>query len=432
MRKINLNIIVAVCVLMMTLAVPAGAVTHYVDPNGSADFTRIQAGIDSAFYGDTVEVAAGTYHELITLTNGVAVIGAGAGITIIDGDAGGSVVTSNGCDANTVLEGFTITDGSAANGGGMYNINSSPTVTNCTFSSNTSVDYGGGGGMHNGENSSPTVTNCTFSGNTATTDYGGGGGMSNRNSRPTVTNCTFSSNTAVGFSGGGGMHNGENSSPAVTNCNFSSNTGGYGGGMYNEYCSPTVNNCTFSDNVGTRFGGGMYNVDSSPTVTNCIMWGDSGNEIHNNPFSTPSISYSDIAGCGGSGAGWNGSLGADGGGNIDAEPLFSNAAVGDYSLKSMAGRFIVNQSPMGPVIYAVYDLESSPCIDAGDPASDVGAEPEGNGDRVNIGAYGGTYRASRSSYVEPIEGDVNGDGKVDFRDIAIVAGNWLAGTEPEL
>jgi len=34
MRKINLNILLAVCVLMMTLTGPAGAVTHYVSPGG--------------------------------------------------------------------------------------------------------------------------------------------------------------------------------------------------------------------------------------------------------------------------------------------------------------------------------------------------------------------------------------------------------------
>ena len=46
MWKVNLKIFVAFCVLMMALTVPAGAVTHYVDPNGSADFTSIQPAID--------------------------------------------------------------------------------------------------------------------------------------------------------------------------------------------------------------------------------------------------------------------------------------------------------------------------------------------------------------------------------------------------
>ncbi|MHC4537653.1 MAG: hypothetical protein ACYS6K_27280, partial [Planctomycetota bacterium] len=59
-----------------------------------------------------------------------------------------SVVTcENGEGAITILEGFTITSGNADYGGGMYNDNASPTVTNCTFSGN----YAGylGGGMYN-------------------------------------------------------------------------------------------------------------------------------------------------------------------------------------------------------------------------------------------------------------------------------------------
>jgi hypothetical protein len=30
----------------------------------------------------------------------------------------------------------------------------------------------------------------------------------------------------------------------------------------------------------------------------------------------------------------------------------------------------------------------------------------------------------------PIAGDINGDGVVDFRDVALLCGNWLAGVEP--
>lgn len=42
------------------------------------------------------------------------------------------------------------------------------------------------------------------------------------------------------------------------------------------------------------------------------------------------------------------------------------------------------------------DLESSPLLDAGDPADGVEAEPEHNGGRINIGRYGGTAEASKS------------------------------------
>ena len=42
------------------------------------------------------------------------------------------------------------------------------------------------------------------------------------------------------------------------------------------------------------------------------------------------------------------------------------------------------------------DDDNSPCIDAGNPESDWTEEPEPNGRRINIGAYGGTDQASWS------------------------------------
>ena len=41
-------------------------------------------------------------------------------------------------------------------------------------------------------------------------------------------------------------------------------------------------------------------------------------------------------------------------------------------------------------------LAKGAAIDAGDPASDVGVEPLPNGERINLGAYGGTLQASKS------------------------------------
>ena len=234
--------------------------------------------------------------------------------TILRGNESSVVTTVNAAET-TILDGFTITGGIGTNfcgnrGGGMYNrSNSSPTVTNCTFSKNTAD--GDGGGMYNG-NSNPTVTNCTFSENTTNGNGGGmynynydgnskptvtnctfsentansyGGGMHNFKSSPTVTNCTFSENTA-GRYGGGGMNNNQ-SSPKVTNCTFSGNTAGNsGGGMCNDQSSsPNVTNCTFSGNKAfySNSGGGMYNHDSNskPTVKNCIFWGNTANNVSN-------------------------------------------------------------------------------------------------------------------------------------------------------
>ena len=98
--------------------------------------------------------------------------------------------------------------------------------------------------------------------------------------------------------------------------------------MYNGSSDPTLTNCTFTGNSAEDYGGGMRNWGSAPTITNCIMYQDtagiSGDEI-SNPDSTPTISYSDIQGCGASGAGWDTSLGTDGGQNLDVNPLFVDA-----------------------------------------------------------------------------------------------------------
>jgi parallel beta-helix repeat protein len=231
-----------------TALIPKPA-TITVDAGGGADYTTIQAAIVSASAGDTIEVSAGTYTENINFNGkNISVIGAGPDLSIIDGGGSGSVVTCDGGETSmTVLDGFTITNGSATYGGGMNNDSSNPTVTNCTFSGNTADDDGGG--MYNNDSSSPTVTNCTFSGNTANND-------------------------------GGGMYNNDSSSPMVTNC-------------------------TFSGNTANDDGGGMYNyASSSPTVTNCIFWTNSPDEIYN-IGGAPAVNYSNIHG------GWTGAGGTE-------------------------------------------------------------------------------------------------------------------------
>jgi len=206
----------------------------------------IQDAIDAAVSQDEIEVGPGTYHERINMQGKAITLRStdGAASTTIDGDAAtirdgdsGSVITCVSREtAATVIVGFTITNGYASLGGGMYNRFSSPTVTNCTFTGNSA----GGGGA--------------------------GGGMYNLSGEPTVTNCAFSANSAQG---GGGMYSTE-SSPTVTDCTFTGNTAGLGGGMYNFLGSPAVHGCEFSGNASSGLnsgGGGMFNLSCDPTVT---------------------------------------------------------------------------------------------------------------------------------------------------------------------
>ncbi len=71
-------------------------------------------------------------------------------------------------------------------------------------------------------------------------------------------------------------------------------------------------------------------------------------------------------------------------------PLFADVASGDFHLRSAAGRYLDGYGWTA-------DVQSSWGIDKGNPASDYLLEPSINGDRINIGAFGNTEYASRSS-----------------------------------
>jgi len=154
-QSASFTLALVLCLTIILVALPSHSVhaaTYYVDDDNCPGpgtgtqvdpFCSIQSGIDTASSGDTVQVAAGTYYENITMKSGVVIQGAGQGVSTIDGGGNGSVVTAISVDSTAALDGFTVTGGVSDYGGGMYNYNSSPTVTNCTFSGN-SADWGGG------------------------------------------------------------------------------------------------------------------------------------------------------------------------------------------------------------------------------------------------------------------------------------------------
>jgi hypothetical protein len=155
----------------------AGAATLHVPAN----YATIGAAITAANPGDVVLVAAGTYHERISLgatKDGVKIDSeSGAAATIIDGGYTGTVVTMNGVGSGSEIVGFTITHGgfsppnSSNNGGGILAIGS-PHIENNVITGN-SANFGGGISVRGGA----SIVNNTVDGNLAVASpvFAGGG-----------------------------------------------------------------------------------------------------------------------------------------------------------------------------------------------------------------------------------------------------------------
>jgi hypothetical protein len=376
--------------------------------NPGADTIVFQSGLTG-----TITLTSGE----IGITEEVTINGPGAGIITVSGNHTSRIL--NGSGVNLTLSGLALINGfgtdinaafTAVNGGAISA--NAVTVTDCTFANNRATGAvaitppgghypmpGLGGAIYAG---TVIATRCLFSDNLAggptigtpppppSVVLGGGGGEGGAifAFSVTTTSCAFRGNNAtssfvsatitvvpaitVAPSGyGGAIYAGNIFSPGnatSTNDLFFGNSSRFGGGIsVGATNGPpgtlTVTNDTFSGNSSA------IDAFASVSVTNTILWANSPNPGQGPLLAATLavISHSDVQG----GLTPDTSI-IDAGSNINADPLFVNAAAGDLHLTA-----------------------GSPCIDAGDNSApglvgittDLDGLPRFVGVAVDMGAY---------------------------------------------
>jgi len=194
------------------------------------DYVTIQEAVNNADHGTRILVEASTYNENIDFL-GLAILlisESGPDATVIEGDGTGPVITfSSGETELSILDGFTIQQGQAAQGGGIYCSNASPTIRNNRVINNLATTASDGGGIYCGDDTGPVIVNNLIAANQAT-DHGGGIYVG-QNAHPTILNNTMDGNSALE---GGGIYCDSNATPLIEN-NIVTNSSD-GGGIHAE------------------------------------------------------------------------------------------------------------------------------------------------------------------------------------------------------
>jgi parallel beta-helix repeat protein len=308
------------------------------------DYTTIQAAIDVAENDHTVLVAPGMYFENIDFRGKrVTVISlTGPDNTIIDGGQSGSVVKFwSGEDSNTVLHGFTITNGLPGEfpllfGGGIFIRNASPTIKSCSIIRNGASD--GGGVYVEGEKSSPIIEGNLISGNIGTAV---GGGIAIRDgASPTIRNNVISENLAMN---GSGVFISNGASPSIERNTIESNNAGCC--MPYELAEQYLDGIDVTQNMGCGdwFPSAILVADQcSPLISNNDVTENIGGGISILVSSTPTISENNITG------------------NLAGHPLVGGILIAQDSAPILTGNTIeYNQAG------AIWIDSSSSILDAG-------------------------------------------------------------------
>jgi hypothetical protein len=406
------------------------------------DYSTIQEAIEHSSDGDIIQVSPGTYkgygNRDISFGGRAITVRSASGPqrTKIDCSGGYGFYFGNRERSDSVLRGFTITGGRKTGstipaerdqwsrsftnpvGAGVFCEFSSPTIIDCVITDcaaelgggigvvggqpaildcviercqaggtwNQSRGYGAGIGLIMGADAS--IFNCSINNNSAYF-LSLGAGLYCHQSKAWLVDCDISHNSArAGVDGGGVYCGGTGAGIRLEKCLISNNTADVGCGVFTErFDYAHLINCTIADNnfppgvVTPSSAGGVHSIDGDIVIKNSIVWYNQGEAVSLINSASPNpVLFSNIEGS------------YPGQGNIDLEPSFVSSATGNYHLKSFTGHLNHDEWAM-----VSNSDDHSPCIDAGDPQDpNVGAEPFPNGGRINMGAYGGTTKASKS------------------------------------
>ncbi|PKK92127.1 MAG: hypothetical protein CVV64_01535 [Candidatus Wallbacteria bacterium HGW-Wallbacteria-1] len=296
--------------------------------------------------------------------------------TILSGDAGVTGDTNDNCyhvvvgAEGAVIDGFVIRDGKADSetspsdsGGGFYISNASAQVRNCLFTANSGI-YGGGAAT---ANSSTVFQSCIFYQN-----VGGYGG-------------------ALALNSG---------SPQILNSVFGGNTGQVTAGAIVAYtCTSTISNSTFYGNSDNAMAATLASYMATFQLVNTIIWNPATQvEIINNgmPMTVTScLIRGGVAGISGGGV-------VDGGGNLNADPLF-------VSVSDLDGA----DNLVGTADDGLSLQNGSPCVGtatvAGATAIDIAGTARPSGEGIDIGAYERVQVVVQPAAVLSVD-SANGDG----------------------
>ncbi len=392
-------------------------------------YLAIQEAIDGAGHHDEIKVTPGRYMENIRFNGKVVSLESVdpdnwdmVEKTIIDGGQLDSTVTFyDGEDPNTTLAGFTITGGNGVSYGGgvLVGRGATPVIRRNMIRDN----YSGakGGGLYYHTTMEMTVLEDNIISNNVS-GRGGGGVYCDTSSSVLIVNNVISQNYAV--SNGGGIYVFDKreypSNYLLGNLIIGNEAGLVDGGVgcLDSVCT-LVNNSIVGNKAPYRAGIGTSDFSEHIFANNLIAHNVQGGGIsflgdpnsstitfvHNNVYNNEPNDYF-------GGADWTGING-----NISVDPYLV-----DEGYWSDAG----TPSDPNDDIYIpgnYHLLPDSPCVDAGDANSvsaaliwDMDHEERLFGASVDIGSDEVITKLS----------DFDTDGIVDFRDLAVLADEWLS------